>query len=160
MGLHRPPLEPLQSRYKTPECPPKTLPLFSILLCQIPTQLLLHMVQHVRVAARFLEVKILTFPDQFWTFSWPIMNFFLTWLLLETQPYMVSSFFPDKESGGFFPDKDLIDVFRPCLTVFIQFYSLTGHWPRKLWFEEIRVLSEKRKNLVSNIESQFIMQDT
>ena len=62
-----------------------------------------------RVAARFLEVKILTFPDHFWTFSLPKkINKFLAWnwVLLETRPKMVKSLFPYKASGAFFPDKE------------------------------------------------------
>ena len=41
--LRRPPVQPLQYRFKRPGCHPKTLTLFSNLSCPIPTQPLLHM---------------------------------------------------------------------------------------------------------------------
>ena len=47
VGLLGPPLEPLQSKLKRPGCWPKTLSLLSNLSYPIPTQPLLHMVQHV-----------------------------------------------------------------------------------------------------------------
>ena len=89
----------------------------------------------------------------------------LNWVLLETRLYMVTSLFPYKASEAFFPDKNLMEDFRLCLTVFIQFHSSTGHQPDRslitlTLIRRSRGTQRKKKTWSSIIESSYIMQAT
>ena len=77
-------------------------------------------------------------------------------VLLKTQPYMVTSLFPNKASRALFPDNKLMEFFRPCFTVFLKFYSSTGHRPDRSLTTLTLVRSRgtqgqrKNENLVNN----------
>ena len=119
----------------------------------------------IRVAARFLS-KSWLFLTIFEYFPDLKINKFLArnWVLLETRPYIVKSLFPNEASGAFFPDNDLMEVFRTCLTVFVKFYSSTGHQSdRSLTMLTLLQRSrgtQRKMNWSSIIESPSIMQAT